>query len=130
MTTALRARIAVVAALGAATVALAACTTDGVATVDSAELSATSTSTTTSWAIPTPTTDAPVSEVPAPAGWQTMTCKQYSELSLSEQVAVIKANGNQAPAEALSTAAQLLSTGCAAFPDLLISDALAGRLPR
>jgi len=58
-----------------------------------------------------------------------MTCKDFSELTLSEQVAIFRAQGSPAPIEALTTAAKLMSTGCQGFPDLPLKDALAGNIP-
>lgn len=144
MTTAFRARLGVAALAGAAAV-LAGCSDSGdgsgknpfaigdptssvVATTESAPTSAEVTVSETP-ATTTETSQAPVEVVPAPAGWESMTCGDFSGLGTPEQVAVLRAYNPSLPVDLAETSAGLLSTGCRSFPTLPIMDALTGNLP-
>lgn len=70
----------------------------------------------------------PTTSVPAPANASTMTCREFSGLDLSHQVAVLKALGATRNFEMVANL--LTVTHCSLYPDLTIRDALSGKLPR
>ena len=75
----------------------------------------------------TPESAAPKATIPSDP--TTITCGEFSELSEEDQVTVLQELGSQATGEQLETAASLMSIGCRAFPDTLLTDALNGDIP-
>ncbi|MDL9945533.1 hypothetical protein QSJ19_07990 [Gordonia sp. ABSL11-1] len=130
-------RGAALMAAAASALVIAGCTVDGTPVADPA---APSTSTTTYSSVPgysgpsyptpsyptkppsfAPPPDDTVREVPAPANWATMTCREYIDLDLSTQVAVIKALGatrNFVPV------ARIFSVLCTGQPETTVADML------
>ncbi len=125
-------RAAAFVAAAASALVIAGCTVDGTPIADPA---APSTSTTAYSSIPgysspsyptqppsfAPTPDDTVRDVPAPANWATMTCREFIDLDLSTQVAVLKALGatrNFVPV------ARIFSVLCTGQPDSVVADML------
>lgn len=78
---------------------------------------------------PESSTDAPISDVPAPPNSTTMTCSEFVTLDRSTQAAVLRANGATADNTRLGVVIDIYTTVCPGYPDALIADLVAGRLP-
>ncbi|QTI68590.1 hypothetical protein [Gordonia polyisoprenivorans] len=78
---------------------------------------------------PDSSTEAPISDVPAPPNSTTMTCSQFVTLDRSTQAAVLRANGATADNTRLGVVIDIYTTVCPGYPDALIADLVAGRLP-
>ena len=75
-------------------------------------------------------TDVP--DVPAPAGWDTMKCSDFTKLSEAEQKAVIKAilkdSGNTTP-ESEMVAGLMATTMCGVLPSAVVKEVVLGGSP-
>ncbi|RPA59974.1 hypothetical protein EF294_12135 [Gordonia oryzae] len=78
---------------------------------------------------PDSSTEAPISDVPAPPNSTTMTCRQFVTLDRSTQAAVLRANGATADDTRLGVVIDIYTAVCPGYPDALIADLVAGRLP-
>lgn len=143
-----RIRVAIIALAAVVVAAVPACTVSGdpVADPSGASISTTTTDPDTTTDSPAPdspapeatepdstepdsSTDAPISDVPAPPNATTMTCRQFVTLDRSTQAAVLRANGATADNTRLGVVIDIYTTVCPGYPDALIADLVAGRLP-
>jgi hypothetical protein len=73
-----------------------------------------------------------VPDVPAPAGWDTMKCSDYTKLDEAQQKAVIKAilkdSGNTTP-ESEMVAALMATTMCGFLPSAVVKEVVLGGSP-
>lgn len=138
-----RIRVAIIALAAVVFAAVPACTVSGdpVADPSGASISTTTTDPDATTNSPAPdatepdstepdsSTDAPISDVPAPPNATTMTCSQFVTLDRSTQAAVLRANGATADNTRLGVVIDIYTTVCPGYPDALIADLVAGRLP-
>ncbi len=73
-----------------------------------------------------------VPDVPAPAGWDTMKCSEFTKLDEAQQKAVIKAilkdSGNTTP-ESEMVATLMASTMCGFLPSAVVKEVVLGGSP-
>jgi hypothetical protein len=73
-----------------------------------------------------------VSDVPAPAGWDTMKCSDFTKLDEAQQKAVVKAilkdSGNTTP-ESEMVAGLMATTMCGFLPSAVVKEVVTGGSP-
>lgn len=76
--------------------------------------------------------DTNVPDVPAPAGWETMKCSEFTKLDEAQQKAVIKAilkdSGDTTP-ESEMVAALMATTMCGFLPSAVVKEVVLGGSP-